>query len=60
MARHIEEAERQGLNWATLGALDPDMLTLFPGLQRFSTREVEIMQLAGVKTFPETECRTVE
>jgi site-specific DNA-cytosine methylase len=60
IGRHIEEAERRGLHWGSLGILDQDLLALFPGLRRFTLREIEIMQLAGVQSFPETACRTVE
>ena len=58
--RHLEEAERQGLQWGALGTLDPDLLNLFPGLRRFALREIELIQLAGVRSFPETTCRTLE
>ena len=57
---HMQEAERQGMQWGALGALDQDLLHLFPGLQRFAVRDVEVMQLAGVLSFPETRCRTLE
>lgn len=50
----------KGLCWTEAKPLDEDVAHAYPGLHALSARQLEVLELAGVRDFPETVGRCVE
>ena len=61
VSRHVGTAAKRGHRWwVSTRPSSKERTTLFPGLLQFSARELDLMDMLGVKEFPEKVTRTLE
>lgn len=57
---HADMYWSQGLRWEVAQSFSDQDLIVFPGLASLTQREVEVLELAGIKQFPEEPGRLIE